>query len=54
MTRSLWVNVVYVCLYVLLVQQGSPVRRMWGQQGGSEGYSSMSPATRRAQWGPAR
>ncbi|KAK3888904.1 hypothetical protein Pcinc_007065 [Petrolisthes cinctipes] len=35
-------------------QQGSPVRRMWGQQGGSEGYSSMSPATRRAQWGPAR
>ncbi|XP_042234616.1 uncharacterized protein LOC121874529 isoform X5 [Homarus americanus] len=35
-------------------QQGSPVRRMWGQQSGSDGYSSMSPATRRAQWGPAR
>ncbi|XP_069186002.1 uncharacterized protein Patronin [Procambarus clarkii] len=35
-------------------QQGSPVRRMWGQQPGSDGYASMSPATRRAQWGPAR
>ncbi|XP_063596401.1 patronin-like isoform X8 [Penaeus indicus] len=35
-------------------QQGSPVRRMWGQQSSSDGYSSMSPATRRAQWGPVR
>ncbi|XP_071548392.1 LOW QUALITY PROTEIN: uncharacterized protein Patronin [Panulirus ornatus] len=37
-----------------LHDQGSPVRRMWGQQSGSDGYASMSPATRRAQWGPAR
>ncbi|CAL4102155.1 unnamed protein product [Meganyctiphanes norvegica] len=37
-------------------QGGSPVRRLWGQQapGSSDGYASMSPATRRAQWGPAR
>ncbi|XP_066967189.1 uncharacterized protein Patronin isoform X11 [Macrobrachium rosenbergii] len=37
-----------------LHDQGSPVRRMWGQQSSSDGYSSMSPATRRAQWGPVR
>ncbi|XP_076064083.1 calmodulin-regulated spectrin-associated protein patronin isoform X3 [Oratosquilla oratoria] len=36
-------------------QQGSPGRRMWGQQSSGDGYtSSMSPATRRAQWGPVR
>ncbi|XP_050688722.1 uncharacterized protein LOC126981544 isoform X16 [Eriocheir sinensis] len=35
-------------------QQGSPVRRLWGQQPPGDSYASMSPASRRAQWGPAR
>ncbi|KAK8401555.1 hypothetical protein O3P69_001012 [Scylla paramamosain] len=36
-------------------QQSSPVRRLWGQQQPpGDSYASMSPASRRAQWGPAR
>ncbi|KAB7507571.1 Patronin [Armadillidium nasatum] len=40
--------------FYLHEQQGSPVRRMWSHPANSDGYSSLSPATRRAQWGPVR